>query len=227
MEKPADTQHPIHDLLRRRWSPRAFADRPVEEHKIYSILEAARWAPSAYNEQPWHFIVGTAGDRETYTRLCECLVEANRAWASQAPLLLMTVASLTDEDGDRNRSARHDVGLAVASLTFQAMSLGLFVHQMSGFSRRSARRAFGMPEGYEPVTAIAVGYPGEPDTLEGDLRERETARRERKPLEAFVFGSAWGDSPTFLRDREQPAPTQTARTHFSSRRSPQFTLDAT
>lgn len=193
MEKPADADHPIHELIRRRWSPRAFADRPVEPDKILSLLEAARWAPSSRNEQPWSYVVATRDDADEFERALECLVDGNREWARNAPLLILTFAKKRFEYKDRpNRYARHDVGLASANLVLQALELGLCCHQMAGIRPEVIRDTYGVPETHEPVTAIAVGYPGDPDDLPEDRRERELARRSRKSLREFVFAGDWG-----------------------------------
>jgi nitroreductase len=193
MEKMAETQCPIHDLLRRRWSPRAFADRPVEPEKLCSLLEAARWAPSSYNEQPWFFLMALREDREEFNRMLSCLVEGNVAWAQKAPVLMISVAKLKfEKSGKPNRHAFHDVGQAVADMTTQATSIGLAVHQMAGILVDKAREVYNIPQDYEAVAGIAVGYPGEPETLSGELREREQAPRNRRPLESFVFTGGWG-----------------------------------
>jgi len=193
MEKPAVTQYPIHELLRRRWSPRAFSSRPVEPDTLRSLLEAARWAPSSYNEQPWSFIVATKEDEAEYARLLSCLVEGNIQWAQHAPVLMVSVAKLHfDENGERNRHALHDVGQAVANLIVQATALGLVVHQMAGILPEKVRALYGVPEQYEPVAGIALGYPGDPQSLPEGLRQRELAPRVRKPLTEFVFSGRWG-----------------------------------
>ena len=193
MEKPADTKHPIHNLLRRRWSPRAFSGRMVEANQLCSVLEAARWAPSSYNEQPWRFIVATKENPVEFDRLLSCLVEGNALWAQQAPVLMLSVAKLSFEKNDKaNRHAIHDVGLAVENLVIQATVLGLGVHQMAGFHADKAREVFQIPSGYEPVTAIAIGYFGDPESLPESLREQERAPRSRKPFEEFVFAGRWG-----------------------------------
>lgn len=195
MEKPADAAYPIHDLLRRRWSPRAYSERPVEREKLQSLFEAARWAPSSNNEQPWHFIVGTKADPAGYARLFDCLKEGNKKWAFRAPVLMLSVARLNfEDDGTANRHAWHDTGMASFSLTLQATALGLIVHQMAGFDVEKARTDLKIPAGYDPVAMIAVGYPGDPAILDDRLRQRETAPRERKPIRDFVFSGAWGES---------------------------------
>ena len=195
MEKSAETQYPIHDLLRRRWSPRAFSDRRVDPAIMRSLLEAARWAPSSYNEQPWSFIVATKDDTAEFSRLLSCLVEGNIQWAQHAPVLMVSVARLSfEDDGKPNRHAFHDVGLAVANLIVQATALGLVVHQMAGIFPDKIRELYGIPEGYEAVAGIALGYPGDPQSLPEGLRKRELAPRERKPLTEFVFSGSWGQT---------------------------------
>ncbi|HSF31598.1 MAG TPA: nitroreductase family protein [Candidatus Tectomicrobia bacterium] len=193
MEKPADTTYPIETLLKQRWSPRAFAARPVEPEKLLSLWEAARWAASTANQQPWYFIVASKENAAEHARLLSCLRENNQQWASHAPVLMVSVAKLTfDANGQPNRHAFHDVGLAVANLILQATALGLAVHQMAGFYPDRVRELYGVPEGFEPVAGIVLGYPGDPAILPEDLRQRELAPRTRKPLETFVFERSWG-----------------------------------
>ncbi len=192
MEKPADTQYPIHDLLRRRWSPRAFAERMVEPEKLRSLFEAARWAPSCFNAQPWRFVIATRDVSAEHERLLNCLVEGNRAWAHRVPVLILSVAKLTFDDGSPNRHAWHDVGLAVENLIVQATAFGLAVHQMAGFDAGKARTEVKLPDGFEPVAMIAVGYPGDPSMLPEKLHQKELASRARKPSRDFVFAGDWG-----------------------------------
>ena len=195
MQKLAETRYPIHELLRERWSPRAFADRMVEPDKLRSLLEAARWAPSSFNEQPWSFIVATKEHPGEYERLLSCLVEGNIRWAQHAPVLMLSVAKLAFERNQKpNRHAFHDVGLAVENMVIQATALGLAVHQMAGFHVDKARELFSIPDSHEPVAALVLGFPGDPAGLPEDLRERERAPRTRKPLESFVFSGQWGQS---------------------------------
>ncbi len=199
MEKPAEATHPIHELLRRRWSPLAFSEQRVNPETIGSLLEAARWAPSSFNEQPWSFIVATKDDPAEYERLLGCLIEFNQQWARKAPVLMLTVASLKFARNQKdNRHAFHDVGLAAANLVVQATSLGLVVHQMAGILPDKAREVFGIPEGHEAVTGIALGYPGDAAKLDEKLRRREQAPRSRKPLVEFVFTGRWGQKSPLL-----------------------------
>jgi nitroreductase len=192
MEKPAETHYPIHDLLMRRWSPRAFAERPVEPDTLRSLFEAARWAPSSNNEQPWRFLVAAKENKADWDRLFTCLLEGNQKWAHRAPVLMLSVATLAFDDGSPNRHAFYDTGMAVENLVIQAMALGLFVHQMAGFRIDQARVECQIPGGYEPVAMIAVGYPGDPATLPDYLRERELKPRERNSISEFVFSGTWG-----------------------------------
>jgi nitroreductase len=196
MEKPEDTQYQIHDLLRQRWSPRAFEDRPIEPDKLRSLFEAARWAPSSNNRQPWRFLVATKEDRVEYDRLFNCLVEGNQKSAYRAPVLMLSVAQLQFEDGSLNRHALHDTGMAAENLVIQATALGLVAHQMAGFRIDQARADCKIPEGYDPVAMIAVGYPGDPALLPDRLRAREVRPRVRKPLTELVYSATW----------EQPSP---------------------
>jgi len=199
MDKPADTQFHIHELLSRRWSPRAFADRPVEREKIQSLLEAARWAPSSFNEQPWVFLVAMIDYPADHQKLLSCLVAGNQIWAKWAPLLMLTIAKLHfDHNSQENRHAYHDVGLAVGNLVVQATAMELVVHQMAGILPDKIRECYALPSGYEAVTGIAIGYQGDCKNLPEPLRERELAPRSRKAFGEFVFSGSWGHFPDFL-----------------------------
>jgi len=194
--KRAKSRFPLLEPIARRWSPRAFSERPVEPEKIGSLLEAARWAPSSFNEPPWRFLVAARHeDPEGFERLANCLVEGNRSWASRAPVLILTIAKtyFGDNPEKKNRHAWHDVGLAAAQLVLQATALGLSTHFMAGFDRGKAREVFEIPEGYEPVAVIAVGYRGDPASLPPELQERERAPRSRKPLEEIAFRGRFGE----------------------------------
>ena len=198
MEKPATIQYPIHDLLARRWSPRAFADRLVAPDVLRSLWEAARWAPSSANQQPWSFLVATRDDQQEFGRMLSCLVEGNQVWAKQAPVLMVSVAAKLDRDNDPNAHAWYDVGQAVISLSVQATALGLFVHQMAGILPDKIRELYQIPDSHEPVTGLALGYPGTPEQLSDKLRQREIAARTRKPIGEFVFSGRWGQKSTLV-----------------------------
>jgi nitroreductase len=193
--KLANTQYPIDDLLRKRWSPLAFSDRAVESEKLNSLLEAASWAASSYNEQPWSFIIATKDNQEEFDRILSCLAEGNQGWAKSASVLMLSVASLKfHKNGKENRHAFHDVGAAAASMAIQAAAMDLYLHQMAGFDVAKAREMYNIPEGYEPVAAIALGYRGDTQMLPENLQQRELAPRSRKPLNDFVFTGSWGQT---------------------------------
>src|SRR5713101_3636186 len=192
MQKPATPDFPIHDLIRDRWSPRAFADKPVEPEVLASLFEAARWAPSSYNEQPWSYLVATKGDRENFAKTLGVLVEFNAGWAKNAPVLVLAAARLAfQSNGKPNRNAAYDTGAASALLSVEATSRGLVVHQMAGYDPQKAREVFAIPPGWEVLAAIAIGYPGDVTSLPQPLRDRELAPRTRKPLREFVMTGQW------------------------------------
>lgn len=194
-EKRAATSEPIHDLLARRWSPRALdGERPVERSQLVALLEAARWAPSCFGEEPWRYLVcDRFADRDPWDDACACLAGGNRSWAQRAPLLLVSVAvKRFSESGKENRWAEHDVGAASENLCLQATALGLVAHQMGGFDAAAARRRFEIPEDAVPMAIIAVGHPGDPSQLDDTRRERELGPRRRKPLGERFFAGRWG-----------------------------------
>lgn len=175
----------LHDLLARRWSPKAFSPRPIEPAKLRQLFEAARWAPSSYNAQPWAFIVAAREDAEGFNRLLSTLMDVNQQWARQAPVLILAVAKLDfDHVARANRHAFYDLGQAVANLTVQATALDMHIHQMGGFDPGLARELFAVPSGYEPVAVLALGYQLAPPA--------DRAVRTRKPLADFVFSGSWG-----------------------------------
>lgn len=192
MQKLAETEHQIHNLLKERWSPRAFSSQSVETDKLLSLFEAARWSPSGGNSQPWYFIVVCQEQAETHQKLVETLIGRNPIWAKNAPVLVVAVAKLNLERPAATRYSYYDLGQSIAHLTIQASDLGLHVHQMAGFDNQKIRELFEIPEGYEPVTVSAIGYFGNPEELPDGMREQELATRSRKPLNEFVFGEYWG-----------------------------------
>lgn len=193
MDQQGDVQSPIHELLASRWSPRAFDERPVDGDLLRVLFEAARWAPSSNNEQPWRFVVATKEHEENWARLFECLMEGNRRWAFRAPVLVLSVASLHFEaNGRLNRHAFHDTGLATQNLVLQAASHGLMARQMAGFDVEKTRADLRIPSGCEPVAMIAIGYPGDPTVLPEPLRERERGPRHRRPIDEWTFSGEWG-----------------------------------
>jgi nitroreductase len=200
-EKKALTDYPIHEFLAERWSPYAFQDRPVSESDLRSLFEAARWAASSYNEQPWSYIVATKENPDQFQQLLSCLVEANQFWAKDAPVLALGIVSLKfTRNQENNRAAIHDLGLATGNLVLEATAREICVHQMIGILPDKARELFEIPEGYEAWTAMAIGYQGDPMTLPDALKERDLMPRQRKPLNQFVFSGKWGNaSPLVLK----------------------------
>lgn len=195
IDKTAVTDHSIQELLARRWSPYAFADRLVAKADLRSLFEAARWAASSYNEQPWRYIVATKEDPGEFQELLACLVEGNQAWAKSVPVLALGVVSLKFAlNSQDNRAAVHDLGLASGNLVMEATARGLVVHQMIGILPDKARSTYGIPEGYEAWTALAIGYQGDPASLPERLRDRDLAPRTRKPLREIVFSGKWGNA---------------------------------
>ena len=192
MQKPAPTNFPVHDLIRDRWSPRAFASKSIEPAVLASLFEAARWAPSSNNEQPWAYLVATKDDTENFAKTLRVLVEFNAAWAKEAPVLMIAVSRLNFQNGTPNRNAFYDTGAATALLSVEATARGLAVHQMAGFDHAKAKKVFEIPDDCEPIAAIAIGYPGDPNSLPEKLRDREVAPRTRKPLSEFVMSGRWG-----------------------------------
>ena len=199
--KTATPHYPIQSFLAERWSPYGFADRPVAVADLCSLFEAARWAPSSYNEQPWSYLVATKDNPQEFGRLLACLVEANQAWAQAAPVLALGVVNLRFTRNNKdNRAAVHDLGLAAGNLVTEATARGLSVHQMIGILPDKAREVYHIPEHSEAWTAIAIGYPADPATLPAALQERDLAPRQRKPLSEFVFTGQWGQaSPLVLK----------------------------
>lgn len=195
MSKNAATDHPIHNTLAVRWSPYGFSDRPVAAADIASLFEAARWAPSSYNEQPWHYIVGVKGRGPTHQRILDCLTENNRAWAQNAPVLALGVIRRTfAASGKPNKSAEHDLGLASANLVVEAVARGLHVHQMIGIDPDAARETFAIPQECEAFTALAIGYREQSAHMNEALAERDRKPRTRRAQSEFVFGSRFGEA---------------------------------
>jgi nitroreductase len=193
--KNAATDYPILQVLAERWSPYGFDDRPVPEVDLCSLFEAARWAASSYNEQPWNYLIATKGNPEEFGRLLSCLVETNQAWAKAAPVLVLGVVNLLFAKNNKdNRAAVHDLGLAAGNLVAEATARGLSVHQMIGILPDKARQIYQIPDHFEAWTAMAIGYKADPATLPDPLKERDLTLRQRKPLSKFVFTGQWGKS---------------------------------
>lgn len=195
--RPAPTDIDLHPLISNRWSPRAISSAPLEPEKLRQVLEAARWAPSSNNEQPWRFLVATSEEPEWLDRLQGYLVPGN-AWAKAAPVLIASAYRTNFTRNDKpNASALRDLGAAEENMFLQAYAVGLVVHQMGGFERGRLKSDL-LPEGLEPGTMTAIGYPGDVEQLSEELQERERAPRKRKPLEELVFGPCWSEPASFL-----------------------------
>lgn len=188
MTKHASPDHPVHDLIAKRWSPYSFDDRPVSESDLRSLFEAARWAALSYNEQPWSYIVATKKDAKEFERVLSCLVEGNQVWAKNAPVLALGIASLKFAHNKKpNRVAFHDLGLAAGNLCLEATARGLMVHQMVGILPDKAREIYGIPEDWEAVTGLAIGYAGSPDRLPDNLKQRDLAARPPQAVARVRF----------------------------------------
>jgi nitroreductase len=193
--KIASTQVKIHDLIATRWSPRAFAaDKTVSHEDVLALLEAARWAPSCFNDQPWRFIVcNKAADESAWQNALNVIVEKNQLWAKNAPVLILSVAMANfNHNGSPNRLAPYDVGAASLSLCLQANALGMISHQMGGFDAVKARQVFNLPDDCTPMAMLAIGYQAEDTTLAEDFRSAELAERSRADLEQRFYSGTWG-----------------------------------
>lgn len=194
MQKPAITQQAIHELLANRWSGRAYdADQSVSKEQVLSLLEAARWAPSCFGDQPWRYVVCNKADNlQAWQAAFDCLVPGNQGWAVNAPVLLLICADTLFGHNDKpNKWAAYDTGAATENLCLQATALGLMAHQMGGFDADKARATFNVPERYQILAMVTVGYQASVDSLSGEVKERELAARSRKPLEELFFNGVW------------------------------------
>lgn len=187
LNKPAETSQPIIDIIRDRWSPRAFTDKAVSKENLVSLFEAARWTASCNNSQPWRFIVATKENKAEYDRLLICFNDRNQSWAITAPVIMITCADKNLPNGNPSDYGYYDTGAAMAQLTAQASSLGLVVHQAQGILFDKVREEYGVPDDFDICTGIAIGYQGEADVLPDDYAAREILPRDRKPLDELVF----------------------------------------
>jgi nitroreductase len=183
----AKTDYPISEIIAKRWSARAFSTRPVENTKLLSILEAARWAPSSRNEQPWRYIVFTTDNPQMLKKAQSVLKEIND-YAKRAPILICAIAKKTySENGNPNRLHFHDLGAANENMFLEAFNQGLIMHEMGGFDVQKAREVFNVPEDYEVGIMIAIGYQDAYHVLPDRLRHKAFTPRVRKPLSEIVF----------------------------------------
>ncbi len=198
MSKSANTEHPIMDAQSQRFSPYAFSDAGVPQEDLQSLFEAARWAPSSYNEQPWVYIVARKEDGDLFDQVLSCLVDGNQVWAKFAPVLALGCYCKHFKRNDNpNKCAQHDLGLASMALTVEAMSRDLYVHQMAGILPDKAREVFTIPSDYEVLTGLAIGKVGDGAKLPDDIRARDQGERARKAQTEFVYGGQWGQPATW------------------------------
>jgi nitroreductase len=195
MKKPAITSVTIQETIAKRWSPRAYnATKPVSPEQIIALLEAARWAPSSYNDQPWRFIVcDKTSNPKAWQAAFDCIMPSNQTWVKDAPLLLLGCANtILDVNQQANRFGQYDTGAAAENLVLQAASMGLVAHQMGGFNADVASEVFAIPAQFTPMAMITVGYEGDANNLPDELKTRELAERKRKPLADLFFAGTWG-----------------------------------
>lgn len=192
MKKITNRPSGLQPLIQQRWSPRAFTSQPVDPAVLERLFEAARWAPSCYNDQPWRFIVAHASDKEAFEGILSTLVPFNQAWAKNAAVLGIAVASETFGNGKPSNFGRYDTGQAMAQLVIQAEYEGLKVHQMGGFEAEACHKVLGIPAGFVPAAAFAIGYEGDPNTLEPQKKQQDEALSERKPLAEILFHGKFG-----------------------------------
>ncbi len=200
MQKPAITSVSIQETIANRWSARAYdATKKVSQAQIIALLEAARWAPSCYGDQPWRFIVCQKNskqntDESTWQCAFDCLAPGNQSWVKDAPVLLLTCAdTLFNHNGQPNRWGQYDTGAAAENLCLQASSMGLMAHQMGGFDADKTREDFAIPAQFTPMAMVSIGYPADISTVTGEALTREMAERKRKPLGELFFAGAWGE----------------------------------
>ena len=189
MEKNANTDLNIHPLIKKRWSPRAFSPRIIEKAKLERIIEAARWSPSCFNEQPWRFIMGIKGENSIYDKIYSTLAEGNQVWAKQVPCLILIIVKVAfTHNGKPNKWSEYDCGQAAAYMSIQALEDNIYVHQMAGFDRRKAKNVFKISDEFEPIVVMAAGYIGDAKQLPDDLKKMELSPRKRLPVNDLVIG---------------------------------------
>ncbi|MBN2046220.1 MAG: nitroreductase family protein [Anaerolineaceae bacterium] len=184
--KTAQTDFEIHPLIAERWSPIGFSSDPIPDDILFSLFEAARWAPSASNRQPWEFIFACKSNEINHQQMLKCLKESNQVWARHAPILAIAIA-MDVIDGRPRPTARYDLGLAVMNLSIQALSRQIYVHQMGGIYPDRIRETYRLPDTRIPITALAIGYRLPDEALTPEMLERDGIPRIRKPLSSFVF----------------------------------------
>ena len=189
----------IHELIADRRSIRAFADKSIDDETLLNLFEAARWAPSSRNEQPWRFIVAKKEEHESFDKILSCLHESNRIWAQHGSALFITLAKKTFSDQHVNHYALYDAGLAVGNISLQATALHLFLHQMGGIDKEKIKREFDVPDDFDVVSVTVIGYKGSPEMLPENLREREIMIRSRKSLKEIIYSNKFGEESIIIK----------------------------
>lgn len=194
MQKPAITQVPIDATIAKRWSGRAYdANRSISQAQVLALLEAARWAPSCFGDQPWRFLIwNKADDAVGWQQAFDCIVPGNQSWVKDAPLLILVAANRHfSHNGQENRWAEYDTGAAALNLSLQASAMGLMAHQMGGFDANKTRETFAIPDAFSLMAMLSVGYPADISTLSGEVLAREQQERKRRPLGELFFAGQW------------------------------------
>ncbi len=200
IEKKASQRAPIHSLIASRWSGRAYDEsRTVSVENIHSLLEAARWAPSCFGDEPWRYIVtDKTVDLDSWEKALSCLSEGNQSWAKAAPVLILVCAHKQFSHNNKpNRWAEYDTGAATLSLVLQATDLGLMAHQMGGYDRDRAQELFHVPDDYGTIAVMAIGYQLNANELPNDLKERELSERKRNEPEQLFYKGDWGQPVSY------------------------------
>lgn len=198
-DKPAPADYSIHELIQKRWSARSFDSRPIEPQKLLSIFEAARWAASSHNSQPWRFIMARNDMTQSFADLLSVLKEGNQLWAKHAPVLGIAVAQVEDEQGRQLTHGEHDTGMAVAHIALQAAAEDIHMRMMAGFYPNQARDLYNIPANFKPLTAFALGYYGTPDDLPEEKRLHDK-ERPRRPIAETVFAGSWEQPARLVRE---------------------------
>jgi nitroreductase len=190
--KEAKTNQPVHELIKKRWSPRSFSSEKILKDELKTLFEAMSWAASARNAQPWQIIVGSKDESETYQKIYDCLDQWNQKWAGNAPVLAVLVAK-KHIDKELNHTYAYDCGAAMATLAIQAASQNIFIHQMGGINSKKTMETFEIPAAeYEVICGVAIGRLGGLENLDSYYHQMETSSRQRHSIESFVFGDKWG-----------------------------------
>ncbi len=188
MSKVAETEFPVHELIKSRWSPRAYTDEPITQDELYTILEAGTWAPSSMNDQPWRFSWALKSNKEAFDTHMDALLQGNKAWAKHASAIVLIAARNTFKANNvKNPSAKHDIGMATQNMLLQAQALDIYCHVIAGYDREYVDSTFALESPFEPVTFVVFGRLGDPALLEEPFASRELQARERMSFQELSF----------------------------------------